>query len=182
MPRRSVSLVRRLSEPRVRDSAGVHAEHRSVPWPFSFPVPRKNIAGRRNHNARPVLRHRDRRRTAFKCGRKLIDNDLGGVLDSAGACSERICNSLCFSTDERRDLVHFHGRRRREPGRRHGVVSSRSVDRQAAHPGDRRAGDHGASPGPVGADRLHPSAAVAIAAVAVVARRHPRRTASRWGR
>ena len=67
MPRRSVPLVRRLSEPRVRDSIAVHAEHRSVPWPFSFPVPRKNIAGRRNHNARPVLRDRDRRRTASKC-------------------------------------------------------------------------------------------------------------------
>ena len=77
MPRRSVPLVRRLSEPRVRDSAAVHAEHRSVPWPFSFPVPRKNIAGRRNHNARPVLRHRDRRRTAFKCGRKLITSTWG---------------------------------------------------------------------------------------------------------
>ena len=38
MPRRSVPLVRRLSEPPVRDSATVHAEHRSVPWPLSSPV------------------------------------------------------------------------------------------------------------------------------------------------
>ena len=80
MPRRSVPLVRRLSEPRVRDSAAVHAEHRSVPWPFSFPVPPKNIAGRRNHNVRPVLRHSDRRRTAFKCGRKPITSTWGSSL------------------------------------------------------------------------------------------------------
>ena len=50
LPRRSVPLVRRLSEPRLRDSAAVHPEHRSVPWPFSFPVPLKNIAGLRNHD------------------------------------------------------------------------------------------------------------------------------------
>jgi hypothetical protein len=55
MPRPSVPLVRRLPEPRVRDSAAVHAEHRSAPLPFSFPVPRKNIASRRNHNERPKL-------------------------------------------------------------------------------------------------------------------------------
>ncbi len=43
MPRRSVPLVRRLSEPRVRDSAAVHAEHRSTLWPFSFPCGRNPI-------------------------------------------------------------------------------------------------------------------------------------------
>ena len=51
MPRRSVPLVRRLSEPRVRDSAAVHAEHRSVPWLFPFPMPPTNVACRRNLNA-----------------------------------------------------------------------------------------------------------------------------------
>ena len=98
MPRRSVPLVRRLSEPRVRDSATVHAEHRSVPWPFSFPVPPKNIAGRRNHNARPVLRHSDTRRTAFNCGRNRITSTWG----SSPSDYLRLSNSKIEDSNEGR--------------------------------------------------------------------------------
>ena len=93
MPRRRVPLVRRLSETRVRDSAAVHAQHRSVPWPVSFLVPRKNIAGRRNHNARPVLRDRDRRRTA-KC--------VGGNLTHLRGDSRQGASAKCLLAAERR--------------------------------------------------------------------------------
>ena len=71
MPRRSVPLLRRLSEPQFH-SAAVHAEHQSVPWPFSLPVPLKNIAGRRNHKARPVLRHSDMPNSLQMCRKPII--------------------------------------------------------------------------------------------------------------